>query len=69
VGPGRDLAEHVLSYIFGEKRGKGDLRDATQAKLLEVALELKVLRKENNRDNYTFWGVMVDKEGNVDRDR
>lgn len=34
-----DPAKHILSF-FGEKRGKGDLRDASVEKLHAVALEL-----------------------------
>ena len=28
AGPGRDLTEFVLSFKFGAKKGKGDLREA-----------------------------------------
>jgi hypothetical protein len=58
------IARTVLSF-FGETRGKGDLRGATKAELLAVGLELKVLRKENNKWNQKHWGVKVDGNGDV----
>jgi len=54
AGPGRDLANLVLSFKLGVKVGKGNLRKASKKKLLEVGLELKVLRIENNG-----WGNMT----------
>jgi len=44
LGTGRDLAKPVLSFKLGVKVGKGDLRKTSKAKLLEVGLELKVLK-------------------------
>ena len=40
------------------KVGKGDLREASKAKLLEVGLELKVLRMENNAVNNIINGAL-----------
>jgi len=65
AGPGRDLAKLVLCFKLGVKDGKGDLREASKAKLLEVGLELKVLRMEHNFANIGWWGVVVDGEGTV----
>jgi len=66
LGRGRDLAEIVFAFKFVEKRENGDLREARKAKLLEVGLELKVLRLENNGwDNLGHWGVIVDDQGKV----
>jgi len=57
----RDLSNFVLFFKFGAKRGKGDLRKASKTKLLEVGLELKALRSENNTwMNPEYWGVTVD---------
>ena len=75
----KGFAHHLLSFcpqFCGEKRGKGDLRGATKAELLAVGLELKVLRKENNRghgghhleddgSNDQYWGLKVDENGEV----
>jgi hypothetical protein len=36
------------------KVGKGDLREASKAKLLEVGLELKVLRMDQNLENFKY---------------
>ena len=48
------------------KDGKGDFREASKAKLLELRLELEVLRMENNRwSTMEVFGVVVDKEGVV----
>ena len=47
------------------KVGKGDLREASKAKLLEVGLELKVLRMENNGANIKQWSMIVDDKGKV----
>ena len=60
------IVRSILSF-FGETRGKGDddLRGATKAELLEVGLELKVLRKESNINNQTYWGVQVHANGKV----
>jgi len=61
---GRDLAKHILSFRLGVKVGKGDLREASKEKLLEVGLELKVLRMENNGwSNMGCYGAVVDEEG------
>ena len=67
AGPGRDFAKLVLSFNLGVKVGKGGLREASKAKLLEVGLELKVLRMENNGlgGNMGHWGVIVDDESEV----
>jgi len=66
AGPGRDLAKLVLSFKLGVKVGKGDLREASKEKLLEVGFELKVLRMENNGYcNAIHWGVIVDGVGKV----
>jgi len=64
-GPRRDLAKCLLSTKLGEKGGKCDLREASKEKLLEVGLELKVLRIENNVMNMRQWGVVVDDEGEL----
>ena len=60
------IGRHILSF-FGETRGKGDLRGATKDELLAVGLELKVLRKENNKHNWNqgYWGVRVHANGEV----
>jgi len=42
------------------KVGKDDVREEGKAKLLEVGLELKVLRMENNIENMAQWAVIVD---------
>jgi len=65
AGPGRDLARLFFSFKLGVKVRKCDLREASKAKLLEVGLELKVLRIENNRDNMGHLGAIVDEEGKV----
>jgi len=65
AGPGRDLARLVLYFKLGVKVGKGNLGEASKAKLLEVGLELKMLRMENNRWNMGHRGVVVDEEGKV----
>jgi len=44
LGPGRDMAKLIVSFELGVKVGKGDLREASKEKLLEVGLELKVLK-------------------------
>ena len=63
VGPGRDMAKLIVSFKLGVKVGKGDLREASKEKLLEVGLELKVLRMENNGcANMRHWGTIVDNE-------
>jgi hypothetical protein len=63
AGQGRNIARLVLSFKIGVKFGKGDLREASKAKLLEVVLELKVLRMENNGYNMMCWRVVMDGEG------
>ena len=65
AGPGRDMANLILFFKLGVKVGKGDLREASKAKLLEVGLELKVLRMEDNRNNMRHWRAVVDSEGKV----
>lgn len=50
---GRNLATLGLSFKLGVKVGKGELREAQKAKLLEAGLELKVLRMEDNKNNAT----------------
>jgi len=65
----------VLFSKLGVKVGKGDLRDTSKAKLLEVALELKVLlevglelrvlKSELNGYNQRHFGAIVDEEGNI----
>ena len=60
AGSGRDMAKLILSFKPGVKVKKGDLREASKAKVLEVGLELKVLRKEvNGWGNMAHWGVIV----------
>lgn len=61
-----DISKHVLSFLSGGK----DLRNATQARLLEEALELGELRVENNawecmRPNFNCWGVEISADGKV----
>ena len=63
AGPRRDMAKLILSLACGVKVGKGDLREASKEKLLEVGLELRVLRADSNKYNMRHWGVIVDKEG------
>ena len=58
------VASHILS-LLGEKRGYGDLRDATKERLLEVALELRLLLKESNCSYRWLWDIEVDEEGAV----
>ena len=53
-----DVTSHILSF-FGEKRGYGDLQDATKERLLEVALELRMLVKDDNDDYDDIWGIKV----------
>jgi len=68
ISAGDDITRHILSFSFGVKVGKGDLRELSKEKLLEVGLETKVLRMENNGwGNKQFWGVAVDGEGKVVR--
>ena len=62
------FARHLLSFLpqfEGQERGKGDLRAASNAELLLVGLELKVLRKEENVWNERRWGVKVNADGEV----
>jgi hypothetical protein len=63
AGPGRDLAKLILFFKLGVKMGKGDLRKASKAKLLEVGLELQVLRMDHNVTNMGYRGTIVDDEG------
>jgi len=67
AGPGRDKANLILPFKLGVKIVNGDSREASKAKLLEVGLELglelKAIRMENNRWNMGHWGVVVDEEG------
>ena len=59
------VTSHILPFL-GEKRGYGDLRGATHKCLLEVGLELGVLRANNNYPgNQEFWGVRVNNKGEV----
>ena len=67
AGPGWDLAKLVLSFKLGVKVGKGDPREASKAKLLEVGLELKVLRMEINDLNMEIWRAIVDDVGKLSR--
>jgi hypothetical protein len=62
------FAAHFLKFLpqfHFKKRGKGDLSGATKAELLDVGLELKVLRKENNDENQNHWGIRVDENGEI----
>jgi len=65
AGLGRGMAKLVLSFKLGVKVGKGDLREASKAKLFEVGLELKVLRIEDNAYNMDHYHVIVDSDGKV----
>jgi hypothetical protein len=58
------IGRRMLSF-FGETRGKGDLRGAFKAELLAVGLELKILMKESNQWNQEYWGVKVNKNGEI----
>ena len=58
AGPGSDLAKLILSFKLEVKVRKGDLREANKAKLLEVGLEVKVLRMENNAVNNIINGAL-----------
>jgi hypothetical protein len=49
------IARTLLPFLPGGTEGKGDLRSATKAELLAVALELNVKINEYNHDDY--WGV------------
>jgi hypothetical protein len=62
AGPGRDMAELILSFTLGVKVGKGVLREASKEKLLEVGLELRAIRMDSNRRNMQHWGAVVDGE-------
>lgn len=64
VGLGDDITELVFSFKFRAKRGKGDLRGASKAKLLEVVLEMG-LHTRFNKENMECWGVIVDCMGEV----
>ena len=59
-----DLASHILSF-FGMKWGEKDLRNASKERFLELGLEKKVLRKENNVEHAEFWGVKVADDGTL----
>ena len=59
---GRGINRHILSFL-GERRGYGDLREATKERLLEVALECKCLRADENAQNESFCDVTVDSNG------
>ena len=50
---GAGVTSHIFSF-FGEKRGCGDLRNATKERLLELGLQKKLLRAEENGDR--TWG-------------
>ena len=65
AGPGRDMAELILSFTLGVKVGKGVLREASKEKLLEVGLELRAIRMDSNDYNAGFWGAVVDDEEKV----
>jgi len=65
AGLGRGMAKLILSFKPGVKVAKGDLREASKAKLLEVGFELKVLRMENNEENMKHWKAVVEDEGKV----
>jgi hypothetical protein len=66
IAAGDDIAGLILSFKYGEKRGKGDLRSAKREELLEVGLERNVIRMENNGwGNQQHWGVAVDDKGQV----
>ena len=65
AGPRRDVAKLIISFKLGVKVGKGDLREASKAKLLKVGLELKELKMENNGSNMVIWGLIVDGEGKI----
>jgi len=41
------------------------LREASKEKLLEVGLELKVLRMDSNEHNMVHWEMVVDEKGAV----
>ena len=45
-----DVASHILSF-YGIKWGEKDLRNTSKARLLELALQKKVLKKELNKSN------------------
>ena len=65
AGPGRKLAKLVLLIKLVVKVGKGDLRELIKAKLLEVGLELKVLRMEADGHHMEHWGLGVCDGGKV----
>ncbi|GMI31933.1 hypothetical protein TrCOL_g12633 [Triparma columacea] len=66
IAAGDDIAGQVLSFKYGEKRGKGDLRTANRQELLKVGLERSIIRMENNGwGNKQYWGVAVDEKGTV----
>jgi len=65
TGPGRDMAKFILSFACRVKVGKGDLRKESKAKLLEVGLELKVLRMEADGHHMEHWGLGVCDGGKV----
>ena len=59
-------ARHCEAYSLSHALGDGwedDLREASKAKLLEVGLELNVLRVENNGfGNMQHWHIVVDED-------
>eukprot|EP00520_Triparma_pacifica_P001530 CAMPEP_0118655860 /NCGR_PEP_ID=MMETSP0785-20121206/13172_1 /TAXON_ID=91992 /ORGANISM="Bolidomonas pacifica, Strain CCMP 1866" /LENGTH=307 /DNA_ID=CAMNT_0006548663 /DNA_START=90 /DNA_END=1009 /DNA_ORIENTATION=- len=56
------VTSHIFSF-FGEKRGLGDLRNATKALLLAVGLDRNVLRREHNTHIDRVFGIRVNREG------
>eukprot|EP00520_Triparma_pacifica_P004670 CAMPEP_0118641424 /NCGR_PEP_ID=MMETSP0785-20121206/5275_1 /TAXON_ID=91992 /ORGANISM="Bolidomonas pacifica, Strain CCMP 1866" /LENGTH=258 /DNA_ID=CAMNT_0006532869 /DNA_START=141 /DNA_END=914 /DNA_ORIENTATION=- len=56
---GSDLSMHILSFALGEKRGKGDLREATISTLKDAALDARTLKLCNNCLNKKTFGVTV----------
>jgi len=56
------MAKLILSFTCGMKVGKGDLRELSNVKLLEVGLVLKVLRMENNYRKMEHWRIVVNEE-------
>lgn len=69
-----DTTRHIMSFAFGktdivnlegfpyyvgETRGQGDLRKLGKEKILQVALDVNVLRADGN----DWWGVIVDDNG------
>ena len=67
VGCGEEgILRNVLCFCLGETwGGRGHLRSESKGRLLDVALELKALKEENNYENEKYWGVRVDENGGV----